>query len=105
MSQLQKKLFAQSVLSQQQAGQVEKEQEELLKKKYGGLKPKNQLLPKEHKFFDSADWALAKEGKKPENAHENPAELVPKLEPTPLPTRRVSNMNMETLVAQQPAAK
>ncbi|GBG00643.1 hypothetical protein Rsub_13359 [Raphidocelis subcapitata] len=43
---------------------IEREQEAMLAKKYGGaLKRKAPLMPKDHKFFDSADWALAKEGK------------------------------------------
>lgn len=46
------------------AADIEREQEALLAKKYGGLlKRKQPLMPKEHKYFDSADWALAKEGK------------------------------------------
>jgi hypothetical protein len=39
-----------------------KEQEALLAAKFGGLKPKKPLVPKEHKaYFDSADWAMQKE--------------------------------------------
>ncbi|WIA44347.1 hypothetical protein OEZ86_007134 [Tetradesmus obliquus] len=34
------------------------------KAKFGGLKPKARLIVKDKKCFDSADWALAKEGKK-----------------------------------------
>jgi len=30
---------------------------------YGGLKPKAKLMPKDHKFFDSADWAMQQQGK------------------------------------------
>ncbi|XP_009591359.1 uncharacterized protein LOC107808660 isoform X2 [Nicotiana tabacum] len=60
------------------------EEEEELKKKYGGLvKKKPPLISKDHEraFFDSADWALGKQGgQKPKT----PAEaLRPKLEPTP----------------------
>eukprot|EP00877_Chromochloris_zofingiensis_P014254 jgi/Chrzof1/9082/Cz03g35130.t1 len=58
------------------AYQVEKQQESLLKAKYGGLKPKQRLIQKEHKFFDSADWALAKEGKK-QPLEQDPASLPP----------------------------
>lgn len=51
----------------------------------------------EHKFFDSADWAMAKEGQKKEGPPGPPPEQVeqlpPKLEPTPVPTRRVSHLD------------
>lgn len=30
---------------------------------YGGLKPKTKLMPKDHKFFDSADWAMQQQDK------------------------------------------
>ena len=43
--------------------EIEREQEEKLKAKYGGLKPKAKLMPKDHKFFDSADWAMQQQGK------------------------------------------
>ncbi|KAK4358072.1 hypothetical protein RND71_023682 [Anisodus tanguticus] len=60
------------------------EEEELMKKKYGGLvKKKPPLISKDHEraFFDSADWALGKQGGQKAKA---PAEaLRPKLEPTP----------------------
>lgn len=60
------------------------EQEELMKKKYGGLvKKKPPLITKDHEraFFDSADWALGKQGG---HKAKTPAEaLRPKLEPTP----------------------
>ncbi|CAA2971275.1 Hypothetical predicted protein [Olea europaea subsp. europaea] len=42
---------------------VQQQEEELIKKKYGGLLPKKaSLISKdhEHAFFDSADWALGK---------------------------------------------
>ncbi|WCJ21311.1 cAMP-regulated phosphoprotein 19-related protein [Euphorbia peplus] len=63
------------------------EEEEMIKKRYGGILPKKKpLISKdhEHAFFDSADWALGKQG---QAAHTNkpkaPAEaLRPKLEPT-----------------------
>nr|AAU90324.2 Negatively light-regulated protein, putative [Solanum demissum] len=64
--------------------EVETEQEELMKKKYGGLvKKKPPLITKDHEraFFDSADWALGKQGGQ---KAKTPAEaLRPKLEPTP----------------------
>ncbi|KAI8470223.1 MAG: hypothetical protein J3K34DRAFT_521571 [Monoraphidium minutum] len=44
--------------------EIEHEQEAMLAKRYGGmLKRKQSRVPKDHKYFDSADWALAKEGK------------------------------------------
>lgn len=73
------------------------EQESVLKKKYGGVIPKKPpLISKDHEraYFDSADWALGKEGKMP---GQNPEPMIealrPKLEPTPhqpLPSRRAS---------------
>eukprot|EP00798_Chlamydomonas_sp_ICE-L_P001640 gene1640-33031_t len=52
--------------------------------------------PAEHKFFDSADWALGKEqaGQHPGQQPQAPlAQLPPKLEPTPVPTRRISHLD------------
>ncbi|XP_076953472.1 uncharacterized protein LOC143627571 isoform X2 [Bidens hawaiensis] len=61
-----------------------KEQEEaVIKKKYGGLLPKKiPLISKDHDraFFDSADWALGKQGQKSKGPLEA---LRPKLQPTP----------------------
>ncbi|KAK1285926.1 Uncharacterized protein QJS10_CPB20g01401 [Acorus calamus] len=63
-----------------------REEEEVMKKKYGGLLPKKPpLISKDHEraFFDSADWALGKQGapvEKPKNLIEA---LRPKLQPTP----------------------
>ncbi|KAL8161484.1 hypothetical protein V2J09_012973 [Rumex salicifolius] len=61
------------------------QQVEMLKKKYGGLLPKKPpLISKdhEHAFFDSADWALGKQGGS--QKAKGPLEaLRPKLEPTP----------------------
>nr|XP_009760872.1 PREDICTED: uncharacterized protein LOC104213135 isoform X2 [Nicotiana sylvestris] len=70
--------------SEVEESQVPSQEEEELKKKYGGLvKKKPPLISKDHEraFFDSADWALGKQGgQKPKT----PAEaLRPKLEPTP----------------------
>uniref|UniRef100_A0A7N0UD85 cAMP-regulated phosphoprotein 19-related protein n=1 Tax=Kalanchoe fedtschenkoi TaxID=63787 RepID=A0A7N0UD85_KALFE len=60
------------------------QEEEALKKKYGGIIPKKKpLISKDHEraFFDSADWALGKQGKqKPKGPLEA---LRPKLQPTP----------------------
>lgn len=76
--------------------EVEKEQEAMLMAKYGGLKPKKKLLPKDHKFFDSADWAMNKEaqkkGEKPPNSEQQET-LPPRLEPMPVPSRRVSHLD------------
>ncbi|KIZ03023.1 hypothetical protein MNEG_4934 [Monoraphidium neglectum] len=61
---------------------IEREQEALLVKKYGGLNPlmkrKQPLMPKEHKYFDSADWALAKEGKGGQGGSAELSELQPR---------------------------
>ncbi|XP_007046046.2 PREDICTED: uncharacterized protein LOC18610373 isoform X1 [Theobroma cacao] len=60
------------------------QEEEAIKKKYGGLVPrKPPLISKHHEraFFDSADWALGKQGaQKPKGPLEA---LRPKLQPTP----------------------
>lgn len=60
--------------------EVEREQEELLKKKYGQLLKRKPLMLKEHKYWDSADWALAKEGKgegEQQLAHAQQAAVLP----------------------------
>ncbi|XP_037406132.1 uncharacterized protein LOC119268580 isoform X1 [Triticum dicoccoides] len=60
-------------------------QEAAIKKKYGGKIPKKSpLISKDHEraFFDSADWALGKQGGNP-NKPKGPLEaLRPKLQPT-----------------------
>ncbi|KAF9674427.1 hypothetical protein SADUNF_Sadunf10G0126100 [Salix dunnii] len=60
------------------------QEEEIIKKKYGGmLSKKKPLISKDHEraFFDSADWALGKQGaQKPKGPLES---LRPKLQPTP----------------------
>lgn len=50
---------------QKSASDIEKEQEALLMAKFGGMKPKAKLIAKEKAHFDSADWALAKQGVAP----------------------------------------
>ncbi|KAJ6867084.1 hypothetical protein NC652_038342 [Populus alba x Populus x berolinensis] len=65
-----------------------KQEEEAVKKKYGGIMPKKPpLISKDHEraFFDSADWALGKQGvEKPKGPLEA---LRPKLQPTQQQTR------------------
>ncbi|XP_020587945.1 uncharacterized protein LOC110029799 [Phalaenopsis equestris] len=61
------------------------DEEEAVKKKYGGIIPKKPpLISKDHEraFFDSADWALGKQGgvSKPKGPLEA---LRPKLQPSP----------------------
>ncbi|XP_020597799.1 uncharacterized protein LOC110037485 [Phalaenopsis equestris] len=59
------------------------DEEAAIKKKYGGILPKKpQLISKDHEraYFDSADWALGKQGVKPKGPLEA---LRPKLQPTP----------------------
>ncbi|CAK9316721.1 unnamed protein product [Citrullus colocynthis] len=63
----------------------QQQEEEIIKKKYGGIVPKKPpLISKDHEraFFDSADWALGKQGgaQKPKGPLEA---LRPKLQPTP----------------------
>ncbi|XP_019172233.1 PREDICTED: ribosome biogenesis protein erb1-like [Ipomoea nil] len=64
------------------------EEEETMKKKYGGIMPKKPpLISKDHEraYFDSADWALGKQGvEKPKGPLEA---LRPKLQPTQQQTR------------------
>ncbi|KAB2611908.1 hypothetical protein D8674_019940 [Pyrus ussuriensis x Pyrus communis] len=64
------------------------EEEEVIKKKYGGIIPKKPpLISKDHEraYFDSADWALGKQGvEKPKGPLEA---LRPKLQPTQQQTR------------------
>ncbi|KAG2702411.1 hypothetical protein I3760_06G088300 [Carya illinoinensis] len=64
------------------------QEEELVKKKYGGIVPKKPpLISKDHEraYFDSADWALGKQGvEKPKGPLEA---LRPKLQPTQQQTR------------------
>ncbi|XP_027361621.1 uncharacterized protein LOC113869489 [Abrus precatorius] len=59
------------------------QEEEVIKKKYGGMLPKKPpLISKDHEraYFDSADWALGKQGaQKPKGPLEA---LRPKLQPT-----------------------
>ncbi|WCJ25283.1 cAMP-regulated phosphoprotein 19-related protein [Euphorbia peplus] len=65
-----------------------KAEEESVKKKYGGIMPKKPpLISKDHEraYFDSADWALGKQGvDKPKGPLEA---LRPKLQPTQQQTR------------------
>lgn len=60
------------------------EEEAAIKKKYGGVLPKKSpLISKDHEraYFDSADWALGKQGGHPKP--KGPLEaLRPKLQPT-----------------------
>ncbi|CAA0842553.1 cAMP-regulated phosphoprotein 19-related protein [Striga hermonthica] len=64
------------------------QEEEVIKKKYGGIVPKKPpLISKDHEraYFDSADWALGKQGAaKPKGPLEA---LRPKLQPTQQQTR------------------
>ncbi|XP_038701479.1 uncharacterized protein LOC119998268 [Tripterygium wilfordii] len=64
------------------------EEEAAIKKKYGGIVPKKPpLISKDHEraYFDSADWALGKQGvEKPKGPLEA---LRPKLQPTQQQTR------------------
>ncbi|XP_068636216.1 uncharacterized protein [Aristolochia californica] len=62
------------------------EEEEAIKKKYGGMLPKKPPLiskDNERAYFDSADWALEKQGGKTEKTPEDSEALPPKLQPTP----------------------
>lgn len=83
--------------------EVEMQQEELLMSKYGGVLPKSPVLGRRrssgaHKRFDSAEWALAKQGKQPSDGvdpvllDEMLQDLPMKLTRTPPPPRRLSNL-------------
>ncbi|XP_050229941.1 uncharacterized protein LOC126679047 [Mercurialis annua] len=65
------------------------EEEQAVKKKYGGIVPKKPpLISKDHEraYFDSADWALGKQGAdKPKGPLEA---LRPKLQPTQQQTQQ-----------------
>ncbi|KAL3615672.1 hypothetical protein CASFOL_041333 [Castilleja foliolosa] len=67
---------------------TKQQEEESVKKKYGGILPKKPpLISKDHEraYFDSADWALGKQGvAKPKGPLEA---LRPKLQPTQQQTR------------------
>ncbi|KAJ8491801.1 hypothetical protein OPV22_013522 [Ensete ventricosum] len=71
--------------SEETAMPSSQQEEESIKKKYGGIVPKKPpLISKDHEraYFDSADWALGKQGG---HAHKpkGPLEaLRPKLQPT-----------------------
>jgi len=87
------------------AQEIMREQEAKMMAKYGGMKPKKKGLmqAKEHKFFDSADWALNKEAAAKQGAPVPPQvpeeKLKPKLEPTPITARRVSHLDpMDALI-------
>ncbi|XP_062202377.1 uncharacterized protein LOC133904819 isoform X1 [Phragmites australis] len=61
------------------------EEEAAIKKKYGGILPrKTPLISKDHEraYFDSADWALGKQGGAPSKPKGPLEALRPKLQPT-----------------------
>lgn len=61
------------------------EEDEAIKKKYGGmLLKKPPLISKDHEraYFDSADWALGKQGGQPHKPKGPLEALRPKLQPT-----------------------
>nr|CAB3464438.1 unnamed protein product [Digitaria exilis] len=65
-------------------------QEAVIKKKYGGIMPrKTPLISKDHEraYFDSADWALGKQGGNPQKPKGPLEALRPKLQPTQQQTR------------------
>ncbi|KAH7686020.1 Endosulphine protein [Dioscorea alata] len=82
------------------------QEEEVIKKKYGGIIPKKPpLISKDHEraFFDSADWALGKQGvAKPKGPLEA---LRPKLQPTQqqVRSRRSAYASTETDEAENAA--
>ncbi|XP_058091721.1 uncharacterized protein LOC131237770 [Magnolia sinica] len=71
--------------NEENAMPTSQEEEEMIKKKYGGLVPKKPpLISKDHEraYFDSADWALRKQGAPADGKPKEPEELPPKLQPT-----------------------
>lgn len=83
-------------------------EEEVIKKKYGGIVPKRPLISKDNEraYFDSADWALEKQGTANGEEPNNTVEArQPKLQPTPhqqIPARRPSLTSSETEDAVSP---
>mmetsp|Transcript_38421 Transcript_38421/g.108579 ORF Transcript_38421/g.108579 Transcript_38421/m.108579 type:complete len:107 (+) Transcript_38421:533-853(+) len=86
---------------------IEREQEEMLRKKYPGMGlgrgrgRGHASIAKDHKYFDSADWQLQKDaalkGHAPPPMEEKADALPAKLKPSPPPSRRVSHLDsMET---------
>ena len=75
-------------LNNQNSMPSSQQEEDAVKKKYGGRLPKKPpLISKDHEraYFDSADWALGKQGaQKPKGPLEA---LRPKLQPTHQQTR------------------
>jgi hypothetical protein len=66
------------------------QEEAAIKKKYGGIMPrKTPLISKDHEraYFDSADWALGKQGGNPQKPKGPLEALRPKLQPTQQQTR------------------
>ncbi|KAL6610768.1 hypothetical protein ACP70R_040737 [Stipagrostis hirtigluma subsp. patula] len=66
------------------------QEEAAIKKKYGGIVPrKPPLISKDHEraYFDSADWALGKQGGNPQKPKGPLEALRPKLQPTQQQTR------------------
>lgn len=51
------------------------------------------LWLQDKKYFDSAEWAMKKEQAARQGAPAPQPELPPKLEPTPIPDRRVSHLD------------
>jgi len=69
----------------------------MMKKKFGGMAPKKKgLMAKhDHKYFDSADWAIQKDNVKkgvPVKEEENLEDLPAKMRPSPPTSRRVSHL-------------
>ncbi|XP_076958216.1 uncharacterized protein LOC143633881 [Bidens hawaiensis] len=82
-------LLASVMQNMEQTSKASSEKEEAVNKsKYGGLVPKKPpLISKDHEraYFDSADWALGKQGVE---KRKGPLEaLRPKLQPTQQQTR------------------
>ncbi|RAL46268.1 unnamed protein product [Cuscuta campestris] len=77
-----------AVSTENPTASAQQEEEAVIKKKYGGIVPKKPpLISKDHEraYFDSADWALGKQGAgKPKGPLEA---LRPKLQPTQQQTR------------------
>mmetsp|Transcript_36357 Transcript_36357/g.50512 ORF Transcript_36357/g.50512 Transcript_36357/m.50512 type:complete len:98 (-) Transcript_36357:174-467(-) len=61
--------------------------------KYGNLNPKAKLIQKDVKYFDSADWALQKEGSAQAEPAEGEEALPPKLLPSGSREKRPSQLS------------
>ena len=61
--------------------------------------------PQEHKYFDSADWALAKEGKGEQPSVSAEESLPPRTSPATITAHRASKLEGAAMAVDPPAPK